>query len=133
MTIAGKLGMWRNPSSNIGNDAAAAIDPGIMASQCRLSRKPSPSGCLKLHLQGFPPGVFHDSFDRRTTIVYTTRRTANHRKAIVRARGVRISLRGGSSLEETYDNLANISSGHYGGNMGPYETHVWSEAASLYI
>jgi hypothetical protein len=124
MTIAGRLGMWRNPSSNIGNDAAEARDAGIITSQCRLSRKPSPSGCLKLHLHGFPPGVFHDSLDRRTAIVYITRRTANHRKAIVRARTVRIGRVGGNSLEETHDNLVDISSGSHGGGLGAYEIHV---------
>jgi hypothetical protein len=51
----------------------------------------------------------------------------------VRARGVRIGMRRESSLEETYDNLAYISSGHHGGNLGTHETHVWSEAASLYM
>jgi hypothetical protein len=98
----GRLGIWRIPSISIGSDTAAVIDAGIIITQDLLNRNSTPSDCLNVHLLGFSEDMCEDFVVSRLRIIYTMRTLRKARKAIVRAKKIRVDLqRRGSWCKRT--------------------------------
>ena len=131
ITRTGRLGIWSNPSSNMGTEAAAATAAGTIAVQYMFNREPFPLGFL-MPWNTLALFVVVDSEPIRRATMYTTASTAKDRKAIVRAISGQGTFEWIGLLECTYGNLRNVREALQRGRYA-YGIHGWSSVVSSCI